>query len=255
MSFESHAHYDDAKFDEDRHEVIIKISEAGVDRVINAASDLDSCVKTIELCNKYPHIYGAVGVHPHDVKDMHEDDLETIIGLAAHDKVMAIGEIGLDYYYDNVPKEIQKLWFREQITIAKAMNLPIIVHSRDAASDTYEIIKDTDASKVGGVIHCFSNSREMAERYVKLGFYIGVGGVVTFGNAKEIKEVVKDISLDHLLVETDSPYLTPKPNRGKRNDSTQLIHIIQTIADIKGLTYEEVEKVTYQNGMKLFFGE
>jgi len=252
MIFESHAHYDDQKFDQDRHEIIQKVLDAGVTKVVNAASNLNSSVKIIELCNNHDHIYGAVGVHPHDVADMHENDLETILGLASHKKVVAIGEIGLDYYYDQVPREIQKLWFREQITLAKELELPIIVHSRDAAADTYEILADLGASKIGGVIHCFSYSKEMAKRFVDLGFYIGIGGVVTFENAKDIKEVVAAIPMDRILIETDAPYLTPEPNRGKRNDSTQLTYIIQAIADIKGLTYETVVESSFQNGIKLF---
>ncbi|MDA3846819.1 MAG: TatD family hydrolase [Vallitaleaceae bacterium] len=253
MIFESHAHYDDQQFDEDRHEILQKVLEAGVTKVVNAASNLDSSVKIIELCNNYEHVYGAVGVHPHDVADMHDLDLETILGLASHKKIIAIGEIGLDYYYDNVPKEIQKLWFREQIALAKEIELPIIIHSRDAAADTYDILAATNAAKVGGVIHCFSYSKEMAQRFIDLGFYIGIGGVVTFEKAKDIKEVVKAIPMEKLLIETDAPYLAPVPSRGKRNDSTKLSYIIQAIADIRGLTYEEIEEITYNNGMKLFF--
>jgi TatD DNase family protein len=231
MIFESHAHYDDQQFDEDRHEILQKVLEAGVTKVVNAASNLDSSVKIIELCNNYEHVYGAVGVHPHDVADMHDLDLETILGLASHKKVVAIGEIGLDYYYGE----------------------DLDIDSRDAAADTYDILAATNAAKVGGVIHCFSYSKEMAQRFIDLGFYIGIGGVVTFEKAKDIKEVVKAIPMEKLLIETDAPYLAPVPSRGKRNDSTKLSYIIQAIADIRGLTYEEIEEITYNNGMKLFF--
>ncbi len=169
-----------------------------------------------------------------------------------YEQVVAIGEIGLDYYYEHSPKEVQKLWFREQMNLAKELDLPIIVHSREATQDTYDLIKEADAATVGGVIHCFSGSKEMAERYVDMGFYLGIGGVITFDNAKTLKEVVKAIPLEALLLETDCPYLSPIPNRGKRNDSRNLIYIAEAIGKIKGISVEEVLGVTYNNGMKLF---
>lgn len=252
MIFESHAHYDDEKFNNDRQQIIEAVYNSGVTKVMNAATNLQSAVAIIDLCNQHEHIFGAVGVHPHDVQDMHDKDLETLIGLAAHQKIKAIGEIGLDYYYDNVPKEIQKLWFREQIKVALDLELPLIIHSRDAAQDTYDILEDMDAGKIGGVIHCFSSSVEMAQRFISLGFKIGVGGVITFSKAKEIKEVVQAIALEHLLVETDAPYLAPTPNRGKRNDSRNLTYIIEAIAQIKGIEPQVVEEITYENAMTLF---
>ncbi len=255
MIFESHAHYDDPKFNHDREALFKKMTQAGIDHIVNIGADMNSSRVSIELAKKYPFIYAAVGVHPHDVQEMKEEHLETLIHFAAYEKVVAIGEIGLDYYYDNSPREIQKLWFREQLKVAKELGLPVVIHSRDAASDTYEIIKDAELGQEKGVIHCYSGSVEMARKYVEDGFYLGIGGVLTFKKSKTIKEVVEDISLDHLLVETDAPYLAPEPHRGKRNDSTYLVHVIQKIAEIKGITPEEVESVTHANAMRLFFSK
>lgn len=252
MFFESHAHYDDARYDEDRDEVLKGLKDEGVTKVINVGSSIKGSKRSIELAKKYDYMYAAVGVHPHDVKSLKEDDLERITLLATYKDVVAIGEIGLDYYYDHSPCEIQKLWFREQIEIAKGIGLPVIIHSRDAAQDTYDIIKEKQAYENGGVIHCYSGSVEMALAYIKLGMYIGVGGVVTFSNAKTLKEVVKAIPLTSILLETDCPYLAPMPHRGQRNDSRYLKYIAKEIADIKGVSVEEVARVTYENSVKLF---
>lgn len=252
MIFESHAHFDDSKFDEDRDEVIKSLKAYGIDKVINVAADMHSSLRCIELAKKYDFVFASIGVHPHDVKSMMEEDLERLIALAVYDKVIALGEIGLDYYYENSPKEVQKLWFREQMSIAKDLELPIIVHSRDAAQDTFDLIKEMKAHEVGGVIHCYSGSKEMAQRYVDMGFYLGIGGVVTYDNAKTLKEVVKAIPLEALLIETDCPYLSPVPKRGKRNDPRNLNYIAEVISQIKGIELEEVLQITYNNGMKLF---
>ena len=255
MIFESHAHYDDEKFNEDRNEVIEALFNEGIWKIINAGANIESSLKSIELAKKYDSFYASVGVHPHDVKDMHQKDIETLLVMATYKKVVAIGEIGLDYYYENSPKEIQKLWFREQISIAKEIQLPIIVHSRDASKDTYDIIKDTKAYEVGGVVHCFSGSKETAKKYVDLGMYIGIGGVITFPKANKLKEVVEAIPIENILVETDCPYLSPMPNRGKRNDSRNIKYILEAVGNIKGIAYEEVERITFENGEKLFFQE
>lgn len=253
MIFESHAHYDDSRFRSDRDNVLNSLIDENIGIVINAGANIKSSLKSIELAKKYDFVYASIGVHPHDVIDMMEEDLETLIGLASYNKVVAIGEIGLDYYYENSPKEVQKLWFREQINIAKEIELPVIIHSRDASQDTYDIIKETKAYEVGGVVHCFSGSKEMARKYTDMGLYIGIGGVVTFSNAQKLKEVVKATPIDKILVETDCPYLAPEPNRGKRNDSTNLKYIIKEISKLKNIPYEEVEEITYNNGEKLFF--
>lgn len=252
MIFESHAHYDNLKFEEDQDTIIKNLRTEGIHKVINVGADMHSSLKSIELAQKYDFFYAAIGVHPHDVKSMMEEDLEKLIALAVYDKVVAIGEVGLDYYYENSPKEVQKLWFREQMVIAKELELPLIIHSRDAAQDTFDLIKEVGAQEVGGVVHCYSGSKEMAERYVDMGFYLGIGGVVTYDNANTLKEVVKAISLESLLLETDCPYLSPVPNRGKRNDSSNLKYIAEAIANIKDIEVDEVLRTTYNNGMKLF---
>ncbi len=252
MIFESHAHYDDDQFATDREAVLKKVRQTGVGCIINVAASMKSSRVSLELAKSHEIIYTSIGVHPHDVKDMKESDLEILIAMSVYDKVVAIGEIGLDYYYDNVPKEIQKLWFREQIKLAVDLDLPMIIHSREAARDTFDLLNEGEGHKVGGVIHCFSGSVEMAKKYIDLGYYIGIGGVVTFKNAKKTIEVVEAIPLDSILVETDSPYLAPMPYRGKRNDSSYLPEIIAKVAEIKGVTADEVEKMTWENGKKLF---
>lgn len=252
MIFESHAHYDEEQFGPDREAVLKKVRNAGVGCIINVAASMNSSRISLEMAKTHEIVYAAVGVHPHEVQSMKESDLEILLAMTAFDKVVAIGEIGLDYYYDTAPREIQKLWFREQIKLAVDLDLPVIIHSREAAQDTFDLLKEGDAHKVGGVIHCFSGSVEMARRYVDLGYYIGVGGMVTFKNAKKIVEVVAHTPLEHLLVETDSPYLAPVPYRGKRNDSSYLPEIIAKIAAIKGVTPQEVERATWENGQRLF---
>lgn len=252
MIFESHAHFDDEQFSPDREAVLKKVRRAGVERIINVAASMDSSRISLELAKSHEIIYSSIGVHPNDVQHMKEQDLEILLAMSAYKKVVAIGEIGLDYYYDNVPKEIQKLWFREQIKLAVDLDLPMIVHSRDASKETFDLLYENEGHKVGGVIHCFSGSVETAKRYVELGYYLGIGGVVTFKKAQKLKDVVKEIPLKNLLVETDSPYLAPTPYRGKRNDSSYLPMIIDEIAEIKGITPKEVEYATWDNGMKLF---
>ena len=252
MIFESHAHFDDEQFAQDREAVIKKVRAAGVGLIINAASSMNSSRISLELAKSHEIIYSSVGVHPHDVQEMKESDLELLLAMTAFPKVVAIGEVGLDYYYDNVPAEIQKLWFRQQIKLAVDLDMPLIIHSREASKDTFDILHENNAQSVGGVIHCFSGSVQTAKKYTELGYYIGIGGVITFKNAKKLKEVVKAIPLDHLLVETDAPYLSPEPYRGKRNDSSYIPHIIEEIAKIKGISAKEVEDATWKNGKMLF---
>lgn len=252
MIFESHAHYDDDAFAKDREAVLKKVRNSGVGCIINTASSMNSSRISLEMAKSHEIIFTSVGVHPHDVQGMKERDLEVLLAMTAYEKVVAIGEVGLDYYYDNVPKEIQKLWFRQQIKLAVDLDLPLIIHSRDAAQDTFDILHENEAHKVGGVIHCFSGSAEMAKKYVDLGYYIGIGGVITFKNSKKLVEVVEQIPLDRILIETDSPYLAPTPHRGKRNDSSYLPMIIDKIAEIKGISSKEVEYATWDSGIKLF---
>lgn len=250
--FESHAHYDSSKFAEDREELLNSIQENEVGTIINVGASWKSVTSVIELAEKYPFIYAALGLHPDEVGDLNEERFVFLKEQCRKEKVVAIGEIGLDYYWDNESHDIQKKWFVRQLELARELDLPVIIHSRDAAEDTLKIMKE-HAQGLRGVIHCFSYSKELAEEYVKMGFHIGIGGVVTFKNGKKLKEVAEVVPLEKILLETDCPYLAPEPYRGKRNSSLYIPHIAQAIADIKGITYEEVVAQTEQNG-KLLFG-
>ena len=252
MIYETHTHYDDEAFDEDRDEAIKKAMAAGVGRFVNIGASMKSSRSSVQLANKYPQFLAAVGVHPEHTADLSEADMDTLTELTKDSNVVAIGEIGLDYYWDEPARDIQKKWFARQIALAKAVGLPIIVHSRDAASDTLDIIRSENGEENGGIIHCFSYSVEVAKQFVDLGFYIGVGGVVTFKNGRKLKEVVEAIPLERILTETDSPYLAPVPKRGKRNTSEYLPYVIEEIAAIKGISATEAEEATYANAIKLF---
>lgn len=252
MIFESHAHYDDEAFDADREELLGSMQKAGISRIVNVGASLRGVKDTVELMEKYPFLYGAVGIHPDEVGALNEERLEWLRSLCALEKTVAVGEIGLDYYWDKMPRQTQKEWFVRQLALAKEVNLPVIIHSREAAKDTFEIMKSEHAHTTGGVIHCFSNSREMARDYLDLGYYIGIGGVVTFKNARVMKEVAAYVPLDRILVETDCPYLAPTPFRGKRNSSLYLPYIIEEIARLKGISAQEVEETTYQNAMRMY---
>lgn len=252
MYFESHAHYDDKRFHEDREALLGSLlPAAGVDTVINIGCDIKSSETSIRLAEKYPYVYASVGVHPHEVGDMNSQSIEKLKKLSAHPKAVAIGEIGLDYYYDFNPRELQRFWFRQQLRLAEEVGMPVVIHSRDAAQETFEII---EASKVRkGVIHCYSGALPMARDYVDMGFTIGIGGVVTFSNAKKLLEVVEGIPMERILIETDSPYLAPNPNRGKRNDSRNLKYVVEKIAEIKGISPESVAEASARNAKSLFF--
>ena len=254
MIFETHAHYDDDRFNEDRDELLRRLPEEGVGVVINSGASVESTRDTIRLAKEYPHVYAAVGVHPSEIEELDEDFIQWMKEQTADEKTVAIGEIGLDYYWDKEPEvqERQRYWFGRQIELARETNLPIIVHSRDAAADTMQVMKEHHAEEIPGVIHCFSYSKEMALEFIKMGYYIGVGGVVTFKNAKKLKETVEAIPLDKILLETDCPYMAPEPYRGKRNSSLYLPYVIEEIARINGISAEEVERVTEENARKLF---
>lgn len=251
MIFDSHAHYDSSKFNEDREELLNSMEENGVGTIVNSGASWKSVTEVVELAEKYPFIYAAVGLHPDEVGDLNEERFEFLKKQCQHEKVVAVGEIGLDYYWDNESHEVQKKWFVKQLELARELNLPVIIHSRDAAEDTLNIMKE-HAKDLRGVIHCFSYSKELAEEYIKMGFYIGIGGVVTFKNGKKLKEIAASIPLERILLETDCPYLAPEPHRGKRNSSLYIPHIAQEIADLKGITYEEVVAQTELNAKKLF---
>ncbi|MBS6025021.1 MAG: TatD family hydrolase [Paeniclostridium sordellii] len=253
MLFDSHAHLNDERFDEDREELINSLKAKGVDLVLNPGACIETSKSSVELANKYDFIYAAVGVHPHDVGEMTEDDIETLRKLALeNEKVKAIGEIGLDYYYDNSPREIQKKWFKRQIELANELKLPIIIHDRDAHGDTFEIIKNTKSPEIGCVLHCYSGNVELAKEYVKMGCYISIPGTVTFKNNKKTREVAKEIPLEYLLIETDSPYMAPEPHRGKRNDPSLVQFVADKIAQQKGISYEQVCEATKENAKRFF---
>ena len=253
MIFDTHAHYDDEAFDADRDELIKSLPENGITAAVDIGASPDSCRRALELAGRYEHIYAAIGIHPDDVGTLTEADMRWLEETAASEKkVVAIGEIGLDYYWDKERHEVQKYWFRRQLGAARKVRLPVVIHSRDAAQDTFDLLKEEHAEELGGVIHCYSGSAEMAREYVKLGWYLGIGGVVTFKNAKTIKEVVAQTPLSHLVLETDCPYLTPAPHRGKRNSSLYLPLVVDAISAIKGITPEEVMEVTEQNARRMY---
>ena len=251
MIFETHAHYDDDSFDADREELICTLPEKGVQRIINVGASIESTKTTIALAEKYDYIYAAVGVHPSDIDGLNEESFAWLREQTKNAKTVAIGEIGLDYYWDKEEEvqEQQRYWFKRQLELATECQLPVIIHSRDAAEDTMHILKE---QTLPGVIHCYSYSPEMAKEFVKMGYHIGVGGVVTFKNAKKLKETVQEIPLERILLETDCPYMAPEPHRGKRNDSSYIPYIVEKIAELKGVSTKEVERVTWDNAMRLF---
>ncbi len=252
MLFDTHAHLDDDRFDEDRDEVIMQCRQDGVELILNAASNIETSVKAIALAKKYEFIYASVGVHPHDAADMDEETAGVLAALSENKKVRAIGEIGLDYLYDLSPWDIQKQRFAEQIDLARQLKLPVIVHDREAHGDVMDIFRKTRIKEVGGVLHSFSGSAEMALECIKLGLYISISGPVTFDNARKTVEAVKQVPLDMLLIETDSPYLTPVPYRGKRNYPGYVRFVAEKIAEIKGIAFEEIARQTLENGKRLF---
>ncbi len=251
MIFDTHAHYDDAQFDSDREELLSSMPDLGVTTIVNVSSTLESCEKCVEFAKKYPYVYAAVGVHPDEVGVLNEETFAEMEALLDNDKVVAVGEIGLDYYWDNESHEVQEKWFVRQLELARRHNLPIIIHSREAAADTMEIMK-AHAQGLEGVIHCYSYSKEQAEEYIKMGFYIGIGGVLTFKNAKKLKEVAEFVPLEQIVLETDCPYLAPEPFRGKRNQSSYIRYVAEKLAEIKGITAEEVIAVTEENAKKMY---
>ena len=254
MIFDTHAHYDDEQFNEDRVELLNSMEEQGVGTIVNVSAAYNSCRKVIALAKEYPFVYAAVGIHPDEVGCLNEENFAQMKELFKEEKVVAVGEIGLDYYWDNEPREVQKKWFIRQLELARELDLPVLIHSREAAADTMEIMKE-HAKGLSGVIHCYSYSKEMAQEYIKMGFYIGVGGVVTFKNAKKIKEVVQMAPMERILLETDSPSLAPVPYRGKRNSSLYLPYVVRGIAEIKGISEEEVIEMTEKNAVRLFRAE
>ena len=254
MIFETHAHYDDAKFDTDREMLLAELPQRGISPVINAGSSIATTKTTLSLAQEYPFLYAAVGVHPSDVDDLNEDTYAWLRQQTTLQKTVAVGEIGLDYYWDKEPEiqAKQRYWFVRQLALAQQADLPVIIHSRDAAEDTMQIMEKAYEDGIKGVIHCYSYSPEMAQEYVKMGYYIGVGGVVTFKNSKKLKEIVEEIPLESIVLETDCPYLAPTPFRGKRNSSLYLPYVVEAIAELKGISAEQVIEQTEKNARDLY---
>ena len=258
MIFDTHAHYDDKAFAEDRSKLLLSMKENNVDKIVDVGADMASTKEAVSIAYDYDFVYAAVGVHPSEVEEMSEHDIETlrkyIIDDSAREdkKIVAIGEIGLDYHWEEPSRTLQKEWFAKQLELAQELEMPIIIHSRDAAEDTYEILKVYAEHGLKGVMHCYSYSVEMAKKYVDMGLYIGIGGVLTFKNAKKLKEVAAEIPLEKIVLETDCPYMAPEPHRGKRNDSTYIKYVVKVLAEIKGISEEEVERVTFENACKLY---
>ncbi|MBO1004467.1 TatD family hydrolase [Pseudogracilibacillus auburnensis] len=252
MLFDTHVHLNARQFAEDRHEVIERAFEAGVNRMVVVGFDEETIPIAIEIAEQYESIYAAVGWHPVDAIHYKESHLKWLEELSSHPKVVALGEMGLDYHWDTSPKEIQEEVFRKQIRLAKKMHKPIIIHNREATSDVIAILQEEDAQTVGGIMHCFSGSVSEMQDCLQLNFYISLGGPVTFKNAKELKEVAKVAPLDRLLIETDAPYLAPHPNRGKRNEPAYVTFVAKQIAELKNMEYEEICQITTNNALKFF---
>ncbi|MEV5030835.1 TatD family hydrolase [Paenibacillus sp. LPE1-1-1.1] len=252
MLFDTHTHLDSYKFDEDRDEVIQRAKDAGVHMLVNIGFNRETIPTTMALAEKYDFIYAAVGWHPVDSIDMRPGDLEWIEQLCSHEKVVAIGEIGLDYHWDTSPKDVQQRVFREQIRLARKVGKPIVIHNRDAHEDVIRILQEENAAEVGGVMHCFSGSWETAKQCLDMNFYISFGGPVTFQNARVPKEVLKQVPLDRILIETDAPYLAPHPFRGKRNESSYVSLVAEMASQLLGKTVDEIGAITTENGKKCF---
>lgn len=272
MYIDSHAHYDDSRYDNDRFSLLTKMEKGDeIDYIFNIGADIQSSHASVDLALRYDFIYAVVGVHPHEVKAVSYSDLDKIEelyemanqpkskkgidasqseNLETIKKVVAIGEIGLDYYYDNSPRDIQQIWFQRQLNLAKKLKLPVVIHSRDALTDTYDILKESGVTK--GVIHCYSYSLDMAKKFIELGFSIGIGGTSTFKNAKKTVEVIQNIDIEHIMLETDCPYLSPEPRRGTRNESLNLKYICEKVAELKDMSAKDVAFITSQNTLKVY---
>lgn len=250
MIFDSHAHYNDEVFQEDRDALLSQMKEAGIARIVNVSADVKSLDETMDLVRKYDFMYGALGIHPGETSSLTEAHMEQIKRDAAEEKIVAIGEIGLDYYWQEPDHDTQKKWFDRQLDLCEETGLPVIIHSRDACKDTLDILKIR--KKITGIVHCYSYTKETAREYLNMGYDFGIGGVVTFKNAEKLKEAVRYIPLEHILLETDAPYLAPVPYRGKRNTSLYLPYVVEEIASIKGISKEEVEEACWNNTNRVF---
>ena len=252
MIFDTHAHYDDDAFDEDRDELLSGMAAKNVEYIVNVGAHMASSERSIKLAEKYPFVYAAVGVHPDEVGELDEEKFAKLREWTKHEKVKAVGEIGLDYYWDKEKHDLQKHWFMRQMELAHEVNLPMIVHSREAAKDTLDMVIAAKPLELSGIIHCYSYSVEQAREYLNMGYYIGIGGVLTFKNAKKLKEVAEYAPLSQIVLETDCPYLAPTPFRGKRNDSSMIAYVAEELAAIKNMPVEEILRITNENGRKLY---
>lgn len=252
MLFDSHAHYNDERFKEDVDEVLSSMNENNVGLIMNSCSDISEITDILNICEKYSFVYASVGVHPHEVEHLKESDMDILKDYAKNEKVKAIGEIGLDYFYDFSPRDLQKKWFARQVELAKELKMPVIIHDRDAHKDSMDILRDCDIRDIGGVFHCYAGSVEMAREILDWGMYIAFGGSLTFKKSVKPKEVAEYVPLNRIVIETDCPYLTPEPHRGKRNSSLYIHYVAEKIAEIKNISVEEVENATYENAKKLF---
>lgn len=252
LIFDTHAHYDDEDFDEDREELLMSMQANGIGKIVNIGASLASCKQTIELMQKYDFVYGAIGVHPNEVEELSEESFAQLKEWCKFEKCVAVGEIGLDYYYDEPSPDIQKKWFIRQLNLARELSKPVVIHSRDAAKDTIDIMKEQHAEEIGGVVHCFSYTKETAKIMLDMGFYIGIGGVLTFKNGVKLKEAAAFIPMDRIVLETDCPYLAPVPFRGKRNSSLYLPYVVSALAEIKGISEEEVRRITWENAHRMY---
>ena len=275
MIFDTHTHYDDPRFSEDREEVLRSLKSCGVGTICNIGSDLETSRTSVALSKEYPFIYSAVGIHPENVLETTEEDIDTLRQMVISErlevsraqeqiaagadlyylpqkKIVAIGEIGLDYYWEEVPHEVQKKWFIRQLELSKELELPVVIHSRDAAKDTYDILREYRTGEGAGIMHCFGYSKEMARQFLDLGYYIGLGGVVTFKNGRVAKEVAAYVPLDRLVLKTDCPYIAPHPHRGERNFSGYLPLVVSEIAAIRGIPVEELVRATEENARRVY---
>ncbi len=252
MLIDAHAHLDDSRFDKDRGDIIQRCAREGVMCIINAGTNLSTSIKAISLAEEHSIIYATIGIHPHEAKTADDNTMELLRSFAGKDKVVAIGEIGLDYYRDLSPRDKQQQVFRDQINLARELGLPIVIHDRDAHGDILRIMKEEKADDVGGMMHCFSGSREMAKECMDMGFYISFAGPVTFENARRLKEVARYVPVDRLLTETDCPYLTPVPFRGKRNYPGNVKFVVEEICRLKGLAREQLTEIIYDNTKELY---
>jgi TatD DNase family protein len=252
MLIDSHCHIDDVRYDQDRETIIARARDAGVGSFVTIGCDLETSRAAVTLAQQHPFISATVGVHPHEVKCIEANWYDELRSLARATRVVAYGEIGLDYHYDHSPRDVQRRRFREQVQLARELKLPIVIHTREAQEDTIAILKGEKAAELGGVFHCFSGDAWLAKDALDLGFYLSFSGVITFQNATMLREIVKIVPLDHILVETDSPYLTPAPHRGKRNEPAYVRQVAEKIAEIHGIDIEKIEEATTQNAKRLF---